>query len=159
MAACLAVAMLGFARPAGASDPSPAAILIAKQIVELKGGQTMFAPIVRGVVEKAKQTFLQANFMWQKDIDEVALTMHKEYDGRVSELVDASAHIYAAHFTEAELRDMLAFYKSPLGQKMIAEEPKVLDESMAHAGEWADKLSEDVLAKMRAEMRKRGHDL
>jgi hypothetical protein len=97
--------------------------------------------------------------MWQKDINDVAVAMHKEYDGRVTELTDISARIYATHFTETELKDMLTFYQSPLGRKMITEEPKVIDESMSSAGEWADKLSDDVMAKMRAEMRKRGHDL
>lgn len=163
-AAAIAIAATVPLRPAAAqapaaANPSPTAVLIAKQIVELKGGDAMFAPIVRGVVEKARQTFLQANFMWSKDINEIAAVMHKDYDSRVSDLIDANARIYATHFTEAELRDMLAFYKSPLGQKMIAEEPKVIDESMANAGQWADNLSQDVLARMRAEMKKRGHDL
>ena len=54
---------------------------------------------------------------------------------------------------------MLAFYQSPLGKKVLAEEPKALDESMAYAGTWADNLSEEVMAKMRAEMKKRGHDM
>jgi len=144
--------------PAG-PPPSPASLLIAKQIIEAKGANGLFAPIVRGVVEKARQTFLQANFMWSKDINEIAAEMHKDYDGRVTDLVDASARIYATHFSEAELKEMLAFYKSPLGQKMILEEPKVMDESMANAGQWADNLSQDVLARMRAEMKKRGHDL
>ena len=72
---------------------------------------------------------------------------------------DLRQRIYAGHFTEAELKAILAFYQSPLGQKMIVEEPKALDESMANAGEWGDNLSEEVIAKMRAEMKKRGHDL
>jgi hypothetical protein len=53
----------------------------------------------------------------------------------------------------------LTFYQSPLGQKVIAEEPKAADESMNLAGEWADKFSEEVINKMRAEMKKRGHDM
>ena len=70
-----------------------------------------------------------------------------------------SARIYATHFTEPELKDLLAFYQSPLGQKVLVEEPKVLDESMVYAGTWADNLSADVMAKMRADMKKRGHDM
>jgi uncharacterized protein len=54
---------------------------------------------------------------------------------------------------------MLAFYQSPLGKKMIVEEPKVLDQSMQAAATWADNLSEDVMAKMRGEMKKRGHEM
>jgi hypothetical protein len=159
MLAFVALAMIGIARPVEAADPSPASILIAKQIVEIKGVRTMYEPIVRGVVEKAKDTFLQANFMWSKDINEVAANMHRDYDSRVNELIDATARIYATHFTETELKEMLSFYQTPLGKKMVAEEPKVMDESMANAGTWADNLSNDVLARMRAEMKKRGHDL
>jgi uncharacterized protein len=57
------------------------------------------------------------------------------------------------------LKQILSFYQSPLGQKLIDEEPKALDESMAMAGTWADDFSQDVINKMRAEMKKRGHDL
>jgi uncharacterized protein len=57
------------------------------------------------------------------------------------------------------LKQLLTFYQSPLGQKVIAEEPKTADETMAMAGSWADKLSEEVINKMRAEMKKRGHDM
>jgi hypothetical protein len=42
---------------------------------------------------------------------------------------------------------------------MVVEEPKILDDSMNHAGQWGDTLSEEVIVKMRAEMKKRGHDI
>jgi hypothetical protein len=145
--------------PATATAPSPASLLLAKQIVEIKGVKDMFEPVARGVIEKAKDGFLQNNFMWQKDIDEIALNMHKDYDARSAELVDATARIYASHFTEAELKTILTFYQSPLGRKMIAEEPKAMDESMASAAKWADNLSDDIVNKMRVEMKKRGHDM
>jgi hypothetical protein len=159
MVALLAFVAIGFARPVAADNPSPGAVLIAKQIVDLKGVKAMFDPVVRGVVEKAKAVFLQTNFMWSKDINDIAAIMHKDYDSRVNELVDQTARDYASHFTEAELKEILAFYQSPVGKKMIIEEPKALDESMQGAAKWADNLSEDVMAKMRAEMKKRGHDM
>ena len=64
-----------------------------------------------------------------------------------------AARIYASHFTEPELKQLLTFYQSPLGRKVIAEEPAAANESMAMAGSWADKLSEEVINKMRAEMK------
>jgi hypothetical protein len=67
--------------------------------------------------------------------------------------------MYAQRFTEQEIKDTLAFYKSPLGKKLLAEEPAFFDQSMAHAQDWANKLSEQVIARMRAEMKKKGHDL
>jgi len=34
----------------------------------------------------------------------------------------AMAKLYATHFTEPELRDLLAFYRSPIGRKLVAEQ-------------------------------------
>jgi hypothetical protein len=42
---------------------------------------------------------------------------------------------------------------------MLADEPRALDESMAYAGSWGDNLSIEVMSKLRAEMKKRGHDM
>lgn len=163
LAALAVLALIGMAKPAPAqapaASPSPAAILLAKQIIELKGVNKLLGPLVRGVIEKVKDQFMQTNFMWAKDLNEVAAQLEKEYAPRESELVDESARIYASHFTEPELKQILAFYQSPLGRKMVAEEPKALDESVANAGDWGDKLSEEIIDRMRAEMKKRGHDI
>jgi hypothetical protein len=162
-AALVALVMVGIAQPAAPQSappqPSPAAILLAKQVVDVKGVKSMFEPMVRGVVQKVKDTLMQTNFMWSKDLNEVAVIVQKDDGPRLNELIDETARIYASHFTEAELKNILAFYQSPLGRKMVAEEPKALDESMANAGNWGDKLSEEVITQMRIEMKKRGHDL
>jgi len=56
VAALLVLAAIGAAAPALAQSqqPSANAILIGKQIVQLKGVQQMMDPIARGVVEKVK---------------------------------------------------------------------------------------------------------
>ena len=53
---------------------------------------------------------------------------------------------------------MLAFYKTPLGKKIIDSEPKAGEESTKRAQVWIDKYADEVMAKMRAEMRKKGHN-
>jgi hypothetical protein len=141
------------------AQPSPASILLAKQIVELKDVRSVFAPLVLGVVIKTRDGLMQTNFMWSKDLNECAAIVQKQFEPRVNEVLDTTARIYASHFTEQELKDLLVFYQSPLGKKMIAQEPKALDESMASAGKWADEISVQVVSSMRAEMKKRGHDL
>lgn len=161
MAALLALVVVAAAQPSAAQtpQPSPAAILLAKQLVEVKGVKKIFDPLVRGVVDKTRDMFMQTNFMWAKDLNEVTAIEEKKYAPRVSELVDATARIYATHFTEQELKGLLTFYQSPLGQKALLEEPEVAEEAMAHAGAWGDNLSQEVIASMREEMKKRGHDM
>jgi hypothetical protein len=153
---------LAFAACVGAADaqqPSPSAIATAKELITVKGAGALYDPIVPGVIEHAKAVFMQANPTLGKDINEVALKLRTEYAPRSGEPVNEAAKLYAARFTEQELKDALAFYKSPLGRKLLAEEPNLLDQSMKSAQTWADKLSEEVIAKMRAEMKKRGHEI
>ena len=171
LAAMIAFGLAGGARSANAQgaapsvtpsdvhSPSPAAILLARQILDLKHAQEVFQPLLRGVIIKTRDMFLQTNFMWSKDLDEVTADLEKEYAPRVNELMDEAARVYASHFTEQELKQLLTLYQSPLGQKILDEEPKALDESMAEAGRWADLFSHDVIESMRAEMKKRGHEM
>jgi hypothetical protein len=147
------------AAPNAARSPSPAAVLMAKQILEIKHADRIFDPLVRGVVIKTRDFFMQTNFMWGKDLNEIADGLIKQYSARASELMNDAARIYASHFTEPELKQLLTFYQSPLGRKVIAEEPNAADESMNSASSWADKLSEEVASRMRDEMKKRGHDM
>jgi uncharacterized protein len=164
LVASAVLAALAIATPVLAQEPSPspspAAILIAKQIIQIKDSKTsVYEPLVRGVIEKVKNQFMQTNFMWAKDLNEVAASMEQQYAPRADELVDAAARIYASHFTEDELKQILAWDQSPVGRKMMVEEPKAFDEALAHAGEWGQDFSDEMIAKMRDEMRKRGHDL
>ena len=160
IAALTAFATLGLVGPAAAqAQPSPNALLIAKQIIQLKGVNNIMDPIPRGVVEKIKSVVMQTNFVFQRDINDITVQLHKEFDGRSSELIDQTAQLYATRFTESELKQLLTFYQSPLGQKMLVEEPNILDESLRQASAWADNLSVAVMARLREEMKKRGHDI
>jgi hypothetical protein len=144
---------------ARAQQPSPAAIATAKELLKAKGADTTWQPLVRGVVERAKVVFTQANPMLGKDLNEVAAKLNMDLAPRSGEILNDVAKLYTARFTEQELKDALAFYKSPLGRKLLVEEPKVLEQTMKDAQAWADKLSDEVIGKMRSEMRKRGHEI
>ena len=158
-AAVAAILLLACAAPAGAQQPSPAAIATAGQILEVKNAMKLFEAGIPGVIEQAKVLFLRVNPALQKDLNDVAAMLRTEFVPRQTELTNEVSRLYAARFTEQELKDALAFYKSPLGAKLILEEPKIFDQSMVFGQEWANKLSEQVLSRMRAEMKKKGHDI
>ncbi len=54
------------------------------------------------------------------------------------------ADLYAKHFTEAELKELTAFYKTPLGQKTLQEMPKLMQESMVHSQQKLQKLMPEM---------------
>lgn len=142
-----------------AQQPSAAAIANAKKVMELKKADAMYKPVLVGVIEQAKSVLIQSNLNLSKDLNEVSLILAKQYANRADVVEAELARRYAAAFTEQELKDLVAFYSSPLGQKTITTEPVVLQESMVYMEEWATKLSEEVMGAFRKEMKKRGHDI
>ena len=144
---------------ANAQEPSATALVTAKELITVKGAVAIFDPLVPGVIEQTKSVFLRTNPMLGKDLNEVAAKLRADYAPRGAEVINDTAKLYATRFTEQELKDALAFYKSPLGGKLLVEEPKILDEGMKNAQAWANKLSEEIIGKIRAEMKKRGHDI
>jgi hypothetical protein len=119
----------------------------------------MFDPLIPGVIESAKNSLLPTNPQLGKDLNEVATQLRKEYEPKRAELLNEVAKVYAQHFSEQELKDLVAFYKTPLGRKMITEEPLALNQSLGAAQAWATRFSDEVLERFRAEMKKRGHPL
>jgi uncharacterized protein len=145
--------------PAQAQQPTANALALAKEIIIVKGGNAIYEPVVPQVVEQARGLFLQSNPTLGKDINEVAAKLQAELTPRTAELLNDGARLYAARFTEQELKDVLAFYKSPVGRKVITQEPVILDQSGSNVDAWANKLADEVIAKFRAEMRKRGKEI
>ena len=154
-----ALALVALAGPVRAQQPSSGALLIAKEIIVVKGANKIYEPVIAEVIDRSKQQLLQTNPMLSRDLNEVAGRLIAEFTPRITEVLNEVARLYAVRFTEPELKDALAFYKSPLGQKIVAQEPVILDQTVAYTEQWASKLSEEVFARFRAEMKKKGHNL
>jgi hypothetical protein len=53
----------------------------------------------------------------------------------INEMLEATIPVYQRHLTKADLDAMVAFYASPVGQKILHEQPAMVQESMeASAG-------------------------
>jgi uncharacterized protein len=157
--AAVAIALVALCPAAHAQQPSAAAMATARELVSVTGSSTLFSPLISGVVEQAKLLLLQQNPNLSNVLGEVADKLRADLAPRFDELVDEMARQYATRFTEQELKDLLAFNKSPLGKKVLAEQPVVVDSSLKFAQAWSNTLSDEVIAKMRAELKKRGYSL
>ena len=138
---------------------SPAAIASAREILTMKNASAMYQGAVPNLVQRTKDTLLQANLNYQKDLNEVAVIVAQAMAGREKDITEQMAKIYASDFTEQELKDLVTFYKSPLGQKLLTQEPQTISASMAYMQTWAQSFSEEINGQFRAEMRKRGKEI
>jgi uncharacterized protein len=156
-AAMLAACLLSL--PALGQQPPASAVAAARELVELKGGAAMFDPVIISVIEQTKAALLQTNPQLTKDLNDVAAQLRTEFMPRRNELMNEAAKLYAAAFTEQEIKDMTTFYKSPLGKKMLTTEPQVLDQTFNFVEQWGPRVAEEAMTRFRAEMKKKGHNL
>ena len=146
-------------QPTPLKPVSPAALAAAKEILTMKNASAMYAGAVPNIVQQTKDSLLQSNLNYQKDLNEVAVIVAKNLAGREQEIGEGMAKIYANEFTEQELKDLVTFYKSPLGQKLLATEPRAIQFSMSYMEQWGMIFTQAVNQEFRAEMKKRGKDL
>jgi len=145
-------------KEAGAPVPkaTPAALAAAKEILAMKNASAMYADAVPSTIERAKNSLIGQNLNYQKDLNEVAIVIAKQLAGREKEIGEAMATIYTIEFTEQELKDLVTFYKSPLGAKLLASEPRAIQFSMSMMNQWGQQFATVVDAAFREEMKKRG---
>ncbi len=155
----LSIAPAGAQTPAPAKPASPAAIAAAKEILDMKKASAMYAQAVPSVVEQTKTNLMQNNLNYQKDLNEVAIVVAQSLAGREKEIGEGMAKVYAEAFSEQELKDLVTFYKSPLGAKLLTAEPEAIQASIAFMRQWGQAFSQIVTAQFRAEMHKRGKDI
>jgi hypothetical protein len=156
--AALFAAALVVTAPAYAQQPSAAAMTTAKEFVNLSGATLIFSPLVSGVIEQSKMLFLQQDPGLAKDLNEIAAKLRTELNPRLEELNVEMARLYATKFNETELKEIMTFYNSSTGKKLLAEQPQVAEQSLKFAQDWSIKLSDEVVGKMRDELKKRGRN-
>ena len=66
--------------------------------------------------------------VFDKFMSKVAATMKEEMSW--DKMKDSMINIYLKHYSEKEIQDQIAFYKSESGQSMIKKQPAVLKDTM-----------------------------
>jgi hypothetical protein len=113
-------------QPAAFADDASARTLASK-LIDLTGGKDNmkagFDAVINNVIDN-----MQAHGMPQQGVDELKAAVDKWYTANINfeevrpKMIDA----YVAHFSEDDMKGMLAFYQSAIGQKAIKNMPDVL---------------------------------
>jgi uncharacterized protein len=138
---------------------SASAMQAARDLLTVKNVSQVYMNAVPSIIQRTKDQFLANNLSYQKDLNEVSVTVAKTMAGKEKEIGEQMAKIYANDFTEQEMKDLTAFYKSALGQKLLTTEPAAIQASMVYMNQWAQAFSEAVVGQFREEMKKRGKPL
>lgn len=64
--------------------------------------------------------------------------------------VELAVPIYDKHFSQGEIRELIAFYETPIGRKLTSKLPAITQESMAAGMKWGEELATKVMTKLQA---------
>lgn len=70
---------------------------------------------------------------------------------QTKEMIDMMVPIYSKYYTHEEVKDLIKFYNTPVGQKTIQVMPALMQESMSVGQQWGLKLTQIVTEKLKVE--------
>jgi hypothetical protein len=145
--------------PARAQDAgSPEALRAAQELASLLNSDSM---------EQMKalafnQTWSGIETQLGAKIDSATLAeVRAEVERTMSSVIDESLKdiptVYAKVFSLQEIRELLAFYKTPIGMKSLKQMPKLLAESTAQSGPRVQALQMEMINRIRTIIEKHGY--
>jgi hypothetical protein len=70
----------------------------------------------------------------QKQIDKINVIVDTAFeDMKVEDFIDGAVTVYQRHLSKVDIDEMIRFYNSPTGQKLLREQPQMVQESMKAA--------------------------
>jgi hypothetical protein len=135
-------------RPAEAAQVTEAELVVARELVRVADMQ---GAAMAGVdVMLTQQMEMQPELAPYRSVLE---SWAKEVFSS-DEAAEAFALLYAETFTEGEMRDMIAFYLSPTGRRLAAEQVSVSLRAAAIGQELAEARAPDLIARIEEAMSK-----
>ena len=133
---------------------------MARELVILSGLDKGFDTFIPGIMREMQMNFTRTRPEIAADLDVVVKTIVlPEFSKRSSEMVDQAARIMASTMSDTELKDIVTFLRTPAGKKYVEVQPLAMNMIMQSMELWNRDLSMTVVERVRAEMKKKGHDL
>jgi uncharacterized protein len=132
----------------GSIDPAKEADI--RALMELVGARDLVQDGENTAVEQAREKLLASvpnNEKGQAFVNSFADSYQKKFD--VDQVTDQLVSIYDKHYTDEEIKGLLQFYGSPLGQKVAAESPKIGRETQAVVRAASGKAAKEALAEVK----------
>ncbi len=145
--------------PARAQDQgSPEALAAARELSAIMTGDTMTqitAALTAQIWPSIERTF-------GSKVDAATMAeMRGEFEQTVTaftaDVMKDAPQVYARHFSAQEIKDMVAFYKSPTGVKALHEMPKVMADVGTQMAPRMQAFEGDLNARVRAVLQKHGY--
>jgi len=155
----LFAAVLLLTAPARAQSPTPESTAAAKELINTINLADQFKNLMPMIMKNLKPAIVQGRSDVDRDYDAMVPVLLEASQARIGELIEAVAIIYSSNFSAEELRAVIAFYKTPVGQKFLQKQPFMMQQTMMVGQKFGQSVAADMQKRMIEELRKKGHAL
>lgn len=156
----IAVALIVFAAiPVRAQQTAPDAVAAARQLLVTMRATDQFKAILPLLFQQLKPAIAQGRAEVAAEFDRIVPLMLARFNSRIDQFIELTAELYAAHFTAAELREVIKFYEGETGKKFLQKLPELTRQSLAIGNRFGQEIAREVQKEMIEELRNRGHKL
>ncbi|MCK5778530.1 MAG: DUF2059 domain-containing protein [Rhodospirillales bacterium] len=157
-AAIVLAAVIGALPAKAATDVERQKAII--ELMELTNSTQMIKQIGASVAEQMKATIRQQKpEISDKVIEVFAEEVRRGFNEESGVLLAHSAQLYEKHFTHDDIKQMIAFYKTPIGQKTLKVLPQIVGESMRIGQQWAEQVAPKVIGRATQRLKEMGYEL
>ena len=154
--ACLLLLPVSASR---AQAPTPDAMAAARSLVNTMKLADQYKALLPAILLSLKPALTQDRPEIEQDYDAMLPMIADAFTPYYTSMVDGIAAVYATNFTAAELREIEAFYRQPVGQKMLEKMPAIGQQALAVGQEIGRKAAEDLRQRLTEALRQKGHKL
>jgi uncharacterized protein len=142
-----------------AQTPSPEALAVARSLISTMKLTDQYKALLPVILLSIKPALVQGRPEIERDYDAMAAQIGDAYAPYYSSMVDSAASLYASNFTVDELREIDAFYRLPVGQKLLQKSLAITQQSMQIGQDASRKAAEDLRVRLTDLLRQKGHKM
>jgi len=130
--------------------------LLVKELGELESALQAFDVSLKQSIDGfRKQKPNIPDKVWNAAIEDA----RQEFIASLPDLEEPFIAIYDANYTADEVKQLLTFYRSSIGRKVLAQTPHIEEQSIALGKVWAERLRPRIADRIRQSAKQKGYEL
>jgi hypothetical protein len=158
LSALAAMILLACLAPASAQQAINSKEALIRELLQITGSEALmqqqisqFAPQIIASIKPAFPTVPET--LWS----EFQVELVADFRAEIPAFVAASAKVYDKHYSEAELKDLVGFYKTPTGRKTLSVLPQIMAETSAAGMAWGREIGQRSALRAMDKLKAKGY--
>jgi uncharacterized protein len=142
---------------ASAQAPSPETMSVARSLVTTMKLADQYRALLPAILLGLKPAVVQDRPEIERDYDAMTAVIVDAYTPFYNQMIEGAATVYASNFTVDEMRQLEAFYRLPVGQKLLDKSPTIAQQTTQIGQDVGRKAAEELRLRLTEALRQKGH--